>query len=555
ESRFLASLGLMEILKLPGADANDGLGRDFQTLLWVDLPNVIHPGMGVLEVEDAPGKGTRDHPVKSPADGDAGTVLGILDGVGVAHGVVAQGAIAIIPFIPELGAQIVIDDFLSDFSATEHELSERREATSGHRGPAETAAVEQRIRTDIDFGLMHDQAAADFREDLQRGADAGSAGTTAADTGATAKESFEIREGGEFDVSFLGAGMGELDALWFPRIFYEDEGLFPFSTAVIRKQHLADLVILAKKIQARFANPGRTKSHEIGKGPAGIQKAASQDEYDAIVGAVLEPHDEVAVRGIFGQHGAKAESGSVHQGDKAGGCVQHDIANGSFTGGTNFPLCVPDGGIGHRTQHTDPVFPAIAPLDGAVPRVILPFDEAKDGAFDGMTHVRSHEGITIAPTAKFGDGLCVVSEPVAIEGVARTGFGGDVESVHDTGVEKGLTESGLPTKARLVILVRFLVLRIETDVGGIGILGLFVGRECNRLRKRVASFDVGRGNDWRKRNKPSAIDGLKELRLCVKDISRARGDIQGFLRNKGRAERATGQNEKTYKNPTCFCQN
>ena len=302
----------------------------------------------------------------------------------------------------------MVHDFLSDFSSAEHELGKGRKATSRHGGPAKAAAVKERVRADIVGGLVHDQAAADFREDLQRGTDARRAGTTTADARATAEKRFVIGESGELDVSFLGMRMREIDALGLPRIFYEDEWLFAATVLVVFEELFANFVIIAEQIQASIADPRCAEGHDIGKGAAGIQEAAGQDDDSTIGGAILEAHDEVAVGRILREHGAEAEGGGIDEGDEAGRCVQHDVGDGGFAGRTDFPLGVPDGAVGHRAEHADPVFAAVAPLNEAILGIILAFDEAEDGTFDGMSDVRSHEGVAIAPAAKFGNRLHVV---------------------------------------------------------------------------------------------------------------------------------------------------
>jgi len=124
---------------------------------------------------------------------------------------------------------------------------------------------------------------------------------------------------------------------------------------------------------------------------------------------------------------------------------------------------VPDRAEGEGTQHADPIFPAVAQLYALVPWIVLPFDESKDGTFDRMADVRSHERVTVTPTAELGNGLSVVCEPVAVESVAGAGLEGNVKCMHDSGVEKGFPERWHPAESHIVVRCR--VLWIGRDDG------------------------------------------------------------------------------------------
>jgi hypothetical protein len=489
--------------------------------LGADGGYIVHPGVGVFEVDDAPGEGAGDDPIETAADGDAGAVLGILGGPGAAHGIVAEGAVAIVPFIEELRSQREVVHFLGHFSAAKHELAEGRKTAGRQRCIAETAAVEKGVRADVGLRLMHDQTAADFGDDLEGGIDARRAGSAATDARAPAEERFVIRKGSQFDVRLFGMRMGEVHPGRFPGILHVHERLIAYTVLIILEELFADFVVGAKKIQASFADPGRTEGHEVGKGPAGIQEAARQDNDGAVIGFVLDVHDDVAVGHVFREHGAETESGSVDKGDEAGRSVEHDVADGSFADGTDFPLGVPDSAIGHRPQHADPIFAAIAPLDEAILGVILTLDEAEDGTFDGMPQVGGHEVIAVTPAAEFGNGAQVIIEPRTIQGIAGARFGGEVKSVHDPCEEKGFTGSRPPTEAAAVL---GLVLRIGVDAGIHGLLVIVKssGGKCRGQSKRIEGVrGISQGIRRGKGSKPRLIDGLKELRLGVKNVARA----------------------------------
>jgi hypothetical protein len=75
EYQKTSSIPKMTGSALPSADADDCLSGDFQTFLRVDLSHVVHPGVGIFDVEEAPGEGPGHHPVESPADSNAGAIL------------------------------------------------------------------------------------------------------------------------------------------------------------------------------------------------------------------------------------------------------------------------------------------------------------------------------------------------------------------------------------------------------------------------------------------------------------------------------------------------
>ena len=104
---------------------------------------------------------------------------------------------------------------------------------------------------------------------------------------------------------------------------------------------------------------------------------------------------------VFADHLDRAQCGSVGEGDEAGRSVQHDVANGSFADWANLSLGVPDRGVRHGAQQADEVIATIAALDVVVFRIVLPFDVAEHRTFNGVAYIRRHEGVAVAPTAKF----------------------------------------------------------------------------------------------------------------------------------------------------------
>src|SRR5580704_3084627 len=295
----------------------------------------------------------------------------------------------------------------------------------GEGRPAQAATVEERVGADIVLRHVHDEAAADFGYDLPGRIDASGAGTATTDTGTATEESFVVGKGGEFDIGFFGTRMLEFDASGHPFIFDKLKWFFAVAIFIVGEELFANFVVVAEEIETGVANPGRAEGHDVGEGAAGIEEAAREDDHGAIVGAILQAHDEVTVGSIFGKHGAEAESWRVDQSDEAGRGVQHDVGDGVFAEGADFPLSVPDGGIGHGAQHADPIFTAVAELDQMEARIVLTFNETEDGTFDGMADVGSHEGVAVAPAAKLGDGAGVLREPAAVESVTRAGLKGE----------------------------------------------------------------------------------------------------------------------------------
>src|SRR4029077_4378481 len=87
---------------LPSAEPDDGLGGNLETLLWMDRAHVFHPRMRVLDIQDAPRERPSDHHIEPATDGDAGSILGVLDRVIASLGIVRARAISIVPFLQQL---------------------------------------------------------------------------------------------------------------------------------------------------------------------------------------------------------------------------------------------------------------------------------------------------------------------------------------------------------------------------------------------------------------------------------------------------------------------
>jgi len=61
---------------------------NLEPLLWMNLVDVIHPGTSLLDVEDAPRERPCDHYIEAATDGNAVSVLGVLDRIVASLGIV-----------------------------------------------------------------------------------------------------------------------------------------------------------------------------------------------------------------------------------------------------------------------------------------------------------------------------------------------------------------------------------------------------------------------------------------------------------------------------------
>src|SRR6516162_6774624 len=113
---------------------------------------------------------------------------------------------------------------------------------------------------------MHDQAAADFGNDLPLRVDASSSRATAADARAAAEKGFVIRKGGEFDVRLFGTrGVCKVDPCRFPGIFDVNEWFFAFAATIVLEQGFANPEVVTEQAHTRVALPGQTEGHHVGK--------------------------------------------------------------------------------------------------------------------------------------------------------------------------------------------------------------------------------------------------------------------------------------------------
>src|ERR1700756_1999951 len=77
-----------------------------------------------------------------------------------------------------------------------------------------------------------------------------------------------------------------------------------------------------------------------------------------------------------------------------------------------------------------------------------------------MADIGRHKCVGVAPTAEFGDGIEVMLEEGAVQRVASAWLAGDIECVHDAGVENRFAERRSPMK-----FLRSFELRLEWRAG------------------------------------------------------------------------------------------
>lgn len=64
-----------------------------------------------------------------------------------------------------------------------------------------------------------------------------------------------------------------------------------------------------------------------------------------------------------------------------------------------------------------------------------------------MTYVGSHERVAVAPATKLRHRLRVLLELVAIQRITRPCLSGEIEAMHDAGIEERLANRGPPAEA------------------------------------------------------------------------------------------------------------
>src|SRR4029077_3167589 len=276
------------------------------------------PRMRVLDIQDAPRERPCDHHIEPATDGDAGSILGVLDRVIASLGIVRERAISIVPFLLQLLTQSKVYDLRSDFSSAKHELRKGGETVSGRGSPADPATVEERVGAVIGVWHVHELAAAHFRNHLESGTHSRGARSAPTDAGAAAKEALVVGKGGEFDGGFFGVCTIEFHAARHPVVLHKLERFFAVSVSVVFEKLLAELVVCAGETETCIADPRKAESHHVRKGATGVEEAACEDDDEAIARPILEAHDQIAVSGVFGKHGTESEGGGINKGDKSG---------------------------------------------------------------------------------------------------------------------------------------------------------------------------------------------------------------------------------------------
>src|ERR1700746_1399066 len=95
-------------------------------------------------------------------------------------------------------------------------------------------------------------------------------------------------------------------------------------------------------------------------------------------------------------------------------------------------------------QEAHVVLASIAPLNSAVPRIVLALDVSENRALNCVAHIGSHKPIAIAPASEFTYGVQVVFQPWSKQGVAGSRLRPDIEGMHDSGIKKGFLDGSFP---------------------------------------------------------------------------------------------------------------
>src|SRR5580693_9172161 len=109
-------------------------------------------------------------------------------------------------------------------------------------------------------------------------------------------------------------GMTKFHTFRHPSIFDELKRLFAGAVLVVLQELRANFIVCPKEIEARIANPRGSKGHHIGKSAARIKEAARENNDCAIIRAIFQTHDQMAIGGVLSKHGTKAQGGSIDQG-------------------------------------------------------------------------------------------------------------------------------------------------------------------------------------------------------------------------------------------------
>src|SRR5277367_2598050 len=116
------ALKLQEMLDrslLPSTDAENRAGGNAEAILGTSGDDIGHPGVGVLQFEDSPREGARDHPVHTAAGRDAGPVIGNLNRPVTALRIMSQSAVAVVPLVEQLFLESQVVSFVADLGAAE----------------------------------------------------------------------------------------------------------------------------------------------------------------------------------------------------------------------------------------------------------------------------------------------------------------------------------------------------------------------------------------------------------------------------------------------------
>ena len=219
---------------LPRPEAQHRFSGNAETVIEMNVVHAAHPGVDVLDADESPRERACDNDVYTASRGQAGAVAGNLCRPVTALGIMRQRAAPVVPLAQKLVFQFGVIDFAGDFSSAEQELGKRRPAMRGHRRPARTAAVKQRVAALGVLGESHDQAAIDFCYYLPFIRQTSRARASAGDA-IPAAEVFMIRMCRQLDESCLGIDVVRIDIAGVVGTAHKLEGLGPTVILVIGK--------------------------------------------------------------------------------------------------------------------------------------------------------------------------------------------------------------------------------------------------------------------------------------------------------------------------------
>src|SRR5580700_8132986 len=93
---------LKQAIVLPRANTQDGAGSNSQSVLRLNHVHIPHPGVRVLDINEAPGKRACQHHIEAASHTQRGSIPYDLYRPVAALWIMRQGSVAIVPFGKQL---------------------------------------------------------------------------------------------------------------------------------------------------------------------------------------------------------------------------------------------------------------------------------------------------------------------------------------------------------------------------------------------------------------------------------------------------------------------